>query len=295
MCDEFTPEEDAAWLKAKGRMTRREVTLAGGAVAAASLAACAPIASGAAPAGLIERAVSIPMAGGRTADGFFVRPASGRHPAILLWPDIAGLREAFREASRRLAAAGYAVLAVNHYYRSAMAPVLPEGVTWGSPEGRKLIEPMGKLLTPEAYAADARDYVAWLDRQAGVDTRRGIGSVGHCMTGSATIRAAAAVPARVRAAASFHGGGLVSDKPDSPHLLIPATRAAFLFAIAQNDDEKQPEAKTVLKDTAAKAGRPAEVEVYPARHGWTTLDSQVYDAVQAERAWSRTRALFSGL
>jgi carboxymethylenebutenolidase len=234
------------------------------------------------------------MASG-SADAFFVHPSSGKHPAVLLWPDIAGLREAFREASRQLAASGYAVLAVNHYYRSARAPVLPEGMSWGTPEGRALIQPMGKLLTPAAYASDSRDYVAWLDRQAAVDTRRRVGSVGHCMTGSATVRAAAAVPSRVGAAASFHGGGLVTDAPDSPHLLIPATRAAFLFAIAENDDAKEPRTKTVLKETAVRAGRPAEVEVYPARHGWTTLDSQVYDPVQAARAWDRARALFAAL
>lgn len=293
MCDDHTHDDDAAWLKAQRGLSRRDVTLAGGALAAASLTACATVP--APPGSIRERAVSVPMAGGATADAFFVHPAAGRHPAILLWPDIAGLREAFREASRRLAAQGFAVLAVNHYYRSARAPVLPEGVTWGTPEGRALIEPMGKLLTPDAYAADSRDYVAWLDRQAAVDTGRKVGSVGHCMTGQATIRAAAAVPARVAAAASFHGGGLVSDKPDSPHRLIAATRAAFLFAIAQNDDEKEPATKDVLKATAAQAGRPAEVEVYPARHGWTTLDSQVYDPVQAERAWARARALFARL
>ena len=293
MCDDFTHDEDAAWLKARAPLTRRELGLAGGAIAATAMAGCTTVP--AAPGSIRERAVAIPMAGGRTADAFFVHPASGKHPAILLWPDIAGLREAFREASRRLAAQGFAVVAVNHYYRSSPSPVLPEGVTWGTPEGRAIVQPMGALLTPDAYAADSRDYIAWLDAQPEVDTGRRVGSVGHCMTGQSTVRAAAAVPSRVGAAVSFHGGGLATDKPDSPHRLIASTRASFLFAIAQNDDEKEPMVKDMLRAAAAKAGRPAEVEVYPARHGWTTLDSQVYDPVQAERAWGRARALFNAL
>nr|WP_294850511.1 dienelactone hydrolase family protein [uncultured Sphingomonas sp.] len=292
MCDDRTIAEDLDWLRTRG-MTRRSFAAAAGATAiAAGLPGCTTTAKDGSP--LFETMVSVPTADG-TADAFFVHPSKGRHPAILLWPDIGGLREAFKEASRQLAASGYAVLAVNHYYRGSKAPVLPEGVSFRDPQGREILGPMIAALTPDAYAGDAKAYVAWLDAQRAVDTDRKVGSVGHCMTGSTTIRAAAAVPARVAAAVSFHGGGLVTDKADSPHLLIPSTSAAFLFAIAQNDDAKEPNTKTVLRDTAARAKRPAEVEVYPAQHGWTTLDSAVYDPVQAARAWTRAKSLFAQL
>lgn len=292
MCDDRTIAEDMAWLKARG-MTRRGFTAAAGAAAVATaLPACTTTTKEGAP--LAEAMVEVSTADG-TADAFFVRPAKGRHPAILLWPDIGGLREAFKEASRRLAAAGYAVLAVNHYYRNAKAPVLPDGLSFRDPKGREILGPMIAALTPDAYARDAKAYVAWLDAQPMVDASRKVGSVGHCMTGGATIRAAAAVPDRVAVAASFHGAALVTDKPDSPHLLIPATKASYLFAIAQNDDANDPNAKTVLRETADRAHRQAEIEVYPARHGWTTLDSSVYDPVQADRAWTAAKALFATL
>lgn len=293
MCDDRSIAEDMEWLKARGMLTRRGFTAAAGAAAVATaLPACTTTTTDGAP--LTEAMVTVTTPDG-TADAFFVHPAKGRYPAILLWPDIGGLREAFKEASRRLAAAGYAVLAFNHYYRSARAPVLPDGLSFRDPKGRELLGPMIAALNPDTYARDAKACVAWLDAQRAVDTRRKVGSVGHCMTGSATIRTAAAVPGRVGAAASFHGGGLVTDKADSPHLLLPATAASFLFAIAQNDDATEPDTKVVLRETADRAKRPAEIEVYPAQHGWTTLDSAVYDQVQADRAWTRAKALFATL
>jgi carboxymethylenebutenolidase len=147
-------------------------------------------------------------------------------------------------------------------------------------------------LSPETHVTDAKAFIPWLDSQSGVDKKRKMGTTGYCMGGPITMRTAATFPDRVGAGASFHGGGLVTDKPDSPHLLVPKMKAQYLFAIAQNDDQKQPEAKTVLKDTFAKAKLPAEIEVYPADHGWCPPDSQVYDQEQAEKAWARMLALF---
>lgn len=287
MCDDRTIAEDLEWLKAQG-MTRRGFAAAAGATAiAAALPACTTTTMDGAP--LFETMVTVPTPDG-SADAFFVHPAKGRHPAILLWPDIAGLRDAYKEAARRLAAAGYAVLVVNHYYRSAKAPVVSSFAEWRTDAGRAKIGAMGKLLTPEAYASDARAFVGWLDAQRAVDTKRKIGGVGHCMTGWVPMLVAATVPDRATAAVSFHGGGLDRAAP-----LIAKSKASFLFAIAENDDAEEPNVKVLLRETADKAGRPAEIEVYPARHGWTTLDAPVYDKVQADRAWDRAKALFAKL
>ena len=303
MCDDFTLTDDAEW-QALRSVSRRGFGLgAAGLSLAGALAGCMGTGdSDAAPAAtasaegmkIAERAVTIPTADG-SADAFFAYPAKGAHAAVLLWPDIMGLRPAFEDMARRLARAGYATLAVNHYYRSAPAPVLPAGASFTDPAIRAQIAPWGKRLDPAAYTRDAKAFVAWLDKQPQVDTARKIGTVGHCMTGGVTIRTAAAVPARVGAAASMHGAGLVTEAPDSPHKLIAATEAALLIAIAQNDDARQPEAKTQLREACAAAGRTCEIEVYPAQHGWTVADSPVFDAVQAQRAWSRLLALYAGL
>lgn len=272
-------------------LTRRHMGLLG---AAALTAACAPKPPAAGASALREGIVSIPTADG-TADAFFVHPASGRHPAVILWPDIAGVRDAKKAMARRLAGAGYAVLAVNQYYRNAPAPVLQSFAEWRTPEGQARLKPMIAAITPEGTTRDAAAFVTWLDAQAAVDTARGIGTNGYCMGGPFTVRTAAAVPGRVKAAASFHGGGLVTDKPDSPHRLLAATRASYLIAVARNDDVKAPAEKDAFKAAAAAAGRPAEVEVYGADHGWCVPDSPVYDVAEAERAWGRMLALFAGL
>ena len=193
----------------------------------------------------------------------------------------------------RLAGAGYAVLVVNPYYRSAPAPIFASFAEWRTEAGQAKLQPMRAALTPEAITRDAGAFVDWLDRQAQVDTTRKIGSAGYCMGGPFALRTAAARPERVGAAASFHGAGLVTGAPDSPHLLMPKMKAALLIAIAQNDDEREPEAKTALRATADAAKRLAEIEVYPAQHGWCTIDSPVYDREQAERAWGRMLATFS--
>lgn len=301
MCDDFTLVDDAEW-QALRRVSRRGFGLgAAGLAVAVPLAGCmATSDSNAAPtpspsgAAITERAVTITTLDS-TADAFFAHPAKGRHAAVLIWPDIMGLRESFKEKGRRLARAGYAALVVNHYYRSAKAPVLPVGASFTDSAIRAQIAPWGKALSPATYASDGKAFVAWLDDQAAVDTRRKIGTIGHCMTGGATIRTAAAVPDRIGVAASMHGGGLVTDASDSPHRLIASTRAALLIAIAQNDDAREPGAKATLREACDAAGRTCEIEVYPANHGWTVADSPVYDAVQAERAFQRQLAFYAKL
>ena len=152
--------------------------------------------------------------------------------------------------------------------------------------------PLAQGLNATTHNTDARAFVTWLDAQAVVDKKRKIGTTGYCMGGPIVMRTAAAVPDRIGAGASFHGGGLVTKNPDSPHLLVPTMKASFLFAVAENDDQREPDAKNVLKETYAKANLPAEIEVYPAAHGWCPPDSAVYNEAQAEKAWGRMLALF---
>lgn len=297
MCDEFTTEDAAGF-------SRRRFAASSGAAAIITLSGMplsgmplsgAP-ASGVAhsAAALVERAVTIPTASG-TADGFFVHPADGPHPGVVMWPDIAGLRDAYKAMGRRLAAAGYAVLVVNPYYRGARAPVLASFAQWRTPEGQAKLAPMIAALTPQAVGSDAAAYVRFLDAQTAVDRSRRIGSNGYCMGGPFAVRTAAAAPTRVGAVASLHGASLVTGQPDSPHRLIAATQARFLFAIGRGDDARAPGDKDALRTAAAAAHRRAEVEVYPAEHGWCTIDAPVYDPLQADRAFARILALFARL
>ena len=228
-----------------------------------------------------------------TADAYFVHPVSGTSPAVLVWPDIFGLRPAFRQMGRRLAESGYAVLVVNPFYRTQHAPTAPEHPDFNDPPTRAALMALMNSLTPATVVTDATAFVAWLDAQPAVDRKRKMGTSGYCMGGPFTMRTAAAFPNRIGAGASFHGGNLVTDKPDSPHLLVPKMKAHYLFAIAANDDERQPEAKDVLRTAFAKANLPAEIEVYAGTmHGWCPPDSHVYDHDQAEKAWSRMLVLF---
>ena len=192
----------------------------------------------------------------------------------------------------RLAQSGYSVLVVNPFYRDARSPVVGEGASFGQPETREIVLPMARNLNAETHFTDARAFVSFLDRQAAVDTSRRIGTTGYCMGGPMVMRTVAAVPDRLGAGATFHGGGLATDADDSPHLLIPNTTAHMLHCVAANDDENDPEAKTTLREAYAAAGIPAEIEVYDGTmHGWCPPDSQVYNEAQAERAWSRLLVL----
>jgi carboxymethylenebutenolidase len=285
MCDETDLESFA------GRGLSRRAFAATG--AAAGLAACTSMESDGGTGALTETMVSVPTPDGAM-DAFFVHPGQPA-PGVILWPDIAGLREAKKAMARRLAASGYAVLVANPYYRDAPAPQFADFADFQMQKGFEKVGPWRARATePAAVNRDAKALVAWLDGQRAVDRKRGIGNQGYCMGGAYTIYSAAAVPARVKAAASFHGGGLVTDKPTSPHLMLQKDHH-YLVAIAQNDDAKQPEAKTILRQAADTVGAHAEIEVYPADHGWCVLDSPVYDPVQAERAWDRLLALYAKL
>lgn len=228
------------------------------------------------------------------ADAYFVHPSkAGKYPGVLIWPDIFGLRPAFKEMATRLAASGYAVLVVNPFYRVQRAPTAPEHPDFNDPATRSALIALHDGLTPDTAKIDAKAFTAFIDQQAAVDTKRKIGTTGYCMGGPLVLQTAAAVPDRIGAGATFHGGGLVTDKPESPHLLIPQMKAQFLIAIAESDDAKQPTAKDTLRTAFAAARLPAEIEVYTGtQHGWCPPDSRVYNHDQAEKAWSRLTALF---
>ena len=228
-----------------------------------------------------------------TCDAYLVHPLKGRNPAVLIWPDIFGLRPAFRQMGKRLAESGYTVLVINPFYRTKKAPTAPEHPDFNDPATRQALMSLAGALSPATALTDATAFVAYLDSQPSVDKKRKMGSTGYCMGGPFVFRTAAAFPDRIGAGATFHGGSLATDKPESPHLLIPKMKAQFLIAIAENDDQREPEVKNILRDSFAKAHLRAEIEVYAGtKHGWCPPDSAVYDAEQAEKAWSRMMVLF---
>jgi carboxymethylenebutenolidase len=228
------------------------------------------------------------------ADAYFVHPAKGKYPGVLIWPDIFGLRPAFKQMASRLAEAGYSVLVINPFYRTKKAPTAPDHPDFDDPATRQALMTLAGSLSPKTAQIDATAFVSYLDSQPSVDKSRKIGTTGYCMGGPFVMQTAAAFPDRIGAAATFHGGGLVTDKPDSPHLLIPEMKAHFLIAIAENDDQRQPDAKKALRESFAKAKLPAEIEVYAGTlHGWCPTDSHVYNHDQAEKAWSRMMVLFN--
>jgi carboxymethylenebutenolidase len=286
MCDHDSLDDMVKYRLRMG-LSRREfgrLTLGAGVVAALPAVADA--------LAVKDAEVEIKTADG-TADAYFVHPEKGSHPAVLIWPDIFGLRPAFRQMARRLAESGYAVLVMNPFYRTKKAPTAPEHPDFNDPPTRDALMALMHSLTPDTAVTDAQAFVPWLDAQAAVSRKHKMATTGYCMGGPFTLRTAAAFPQRVGAGATFHGGGLVTDKPDSPHLLVPKIRAQYLFAIAANDDQRQPEAKDVLRAAFAKAKLPAEIEVYTGtQHGWCPPDSQVYNPEQAEKAWSRMLVLF---
>ncbi len=225
-------------------------------------------------------------------DAYFTHPEAGTHPGVLMWPDIFGLRPTFQRMADRLARSGYAVLVVNPFYRIKRAPTSPPHPDFNDPATRKELMAMMESLTPQITVTDARALVPWIGSQAAVSKTRKMASTGYCMGGPFTLRTAAQFPQRIGAGATFHGAALVTDRPDSPHLLIPRIKAQYLMAIAASDDEKQPEAKTILREAFAKAHLRAEIEVYPGTlHGWCVPDSQVYNHDEAEKAWARQLAL----
>ena len=287
MCDQNHFDDDLKDYVSRGAVTRREF---GALSLGAGMALMLPRAANA--QAVRETDVKVKTPDG-VADCYFVHPATGAHPGVLIWPDILGLRPAFRQMGKRLAESGYSVLVVNPFYRQQAAPVVPAGASFSDPAIRKLVMPLAGALNATAHVTDAKALIAFLDAQSAVDTQKKIGTMGYCMGGPITMRTAAAVPGRVGAGASFHGGGLVTRDPDSPHLLVPTMKAQYLFAIAENDDQRDPDSKSVLRETFAKAGLAAEIEVYAgAAHGWCPPDSAVYNEAQAEKAWSRLLVLF---
>jgi len=234
-----------------------------------------------------EREVSITTADG-VCDAYFVAPTSGPAPGVLVWPDVFGLRPAFRQMGRRLAESGYSVLVVNPFYRQKKAPTAAQGGQTPIAE----VMPLMQALTPAMHLSDGKAFVAWLDAQKEVDKARKLGTTGYCMGGPIAVRTATVAPERVGAVGTFHGAAMVTAAPDSPHRLVGQTKARYLIAVAENDDKKDPEAKLTLRAAFESAKLPAEVEVYPAAHGWCPPDTQVYDAAQSERAWARLLATF---
>lgn len=288
MCDDDSLEDMIQYQLRSARLSRRQFGALSLGAGASSL--LPPLAGAAAE--VQESEVDIKTPDG-TADAHFVHPSRGAHPAVLMWPDIYGLRPAFRQMGKRLAESGYAVLVVNPFYRTKRAPTAAEHADFEDPATRAALMALAASLTAQTAVTDAKAFVAWLDGQPSVDRRRKMGTCGYCMSGPFTMRAAAALPDRIGAGASFHGGSLVTDTPDSPHLLVPKMKARYLFAIAESDDQRQPEAKNVLREAFATAKLPAEIEVYAGTiHGWCPTDSRVYNHDQAEKAWSRMLALF---
>lgn len=282
MCDQDHFEKDRQQYEALGLVTRKQFGLMLGAGAVMMLPKVANAIA------VTESDVSVTTPDG-TADCYFVHPASGTGPGVLIWPDIFGLRPALRQMGKRLAESGYSVLVVNPFYRVKKAPTADAGAATPIPQ----LMPLAQALNETTQITDAKAFIGWLDGQASVAKNRKMGTQGYCMGGPMAFRTAVAMPDRVGAVASFHGGGLVTDMPNSPHLQAARTKARFLVAIAANDDMRSPNDKTTLKETFAKANLPAEIEVYSgAAHGWCPPDTQVYNEAQAEKAWSRLLALY---
>jgi carboxymethylenebutenolidase len=282
MCDQDHFEDDRLEFEAGGLVTRRQF----GVLVGAGVALMLPKVVNAVT--VTEMDVTIKTPDG-TCDAYFVHPATGTAPAVLVWPDIFGRRPAFHQMGKRLAETGYSVLVVNPFYRVQKAPTASKGAATPIPE----LLPLAKQLSETTHMTDAKAFIAWLDQQSSVAKNRKIGTQGYCMGGPMAFRTAAAVPDRVGAIASFHGGGLVTMDASSPHLQASKTKASLLVAIAANDDQRSPGEKDVLKETFAKSGQPAEIEVYTgAAHGWCPPDSGVYNEPQAEKAWTRLLELY---
>jgi carboxymethylenebutenolidase len=290
MADDHDPKEQSS-----GDISRRDfvTTIAAGLAVGAGAVSAAEMP-------VMEMNVEVKTSDG-TCDAVFIHPTTGAHPGVLIWPDAFGLRPAMRDIGKRIAAEGYSVLVPNPFYRSARAPVFadPSKFDFNNQADRaKLGELTGPLNAPGAAERDAAAYIAFLDTQRQVDGAKKIGTQGYCMGGPLVVKTAAAVPARIGAGASFHGGGLVTDQPTSPHLLAPKIKARMYFGVASNDDTRQPDAKDKLKAAFAAAKVPAEIEVYSSLHGWCVPDmplqdgKPIYNKTDAERAWTKLVALY---
>ena len=267
-----------------GELNRRQFGALG---VGASVIAMLPRAADAAEVSESEVTIKTPDG---NCDAHFVHPKTGAHAAILVWPDIFGLRDPFRQMSKRLAEYGYSVLTVNPFYRTQKAPTAPPNPNFQDPPTREALFKLAGTLNATTHVTDAKAFVTWLDGQKQVDKKKKIGTEGYCMGGPMVLRAAAARADRIGAGATFHGGGLTTK---SPHLGIAQTKASFLIAIADNDDKQDPTSKDILRKAFDDAKRPAEIEVYTgAQHGWCAIDSQVYNKDQAEKAWARKIELY---
>jgi carboxymethylenebutenolidase len=283
MCDDFIHQG----LTHDPTVSRRAFGLGAAATVLLSTAGAA------AQAKVVEQDVNVTMESGVSDSALFYPDGKGSWPAVLVWTDILGLRPVFREMGKRLAAEGYVVLVPNPFYRNAKAPVVDGSFDFSKPEDRAKVMPMAAALTADANISDAKAYSAFLDARPQTNKKKGMGVQGYCMGGPLTFRTAATASGRIAAAATFHGGGLVTDKPDSPHLLIPKMKAEVLCAVAANDDQRDPTAKDKLKEAFAAAHLKSTVEVYDGcNHGWTVRGSQVYNEAGAERAWGELTALY---
>jgi carboxymethylenebutenolidase len=282
MCDQDNFETDRQEYEALRLVTRKQF----GMMLGAGMAMLLPRTANA--VAVTEADVNVTTTDG-TADCYFVHPASGTAPGVLMWPDIFGLRPAFRQMAKRLADSGYSVLVVNPFYRVKKAPTADAGAATPIQQ----VMPLMQALNETTHMTDAKAFVEWLDKQPSVAKNRKMGTQGYCMGGPMAFRTAAAMPDRIGAVASFHGAALVTNAANSPHLQASKTKAQFLIAIAANDDARSPDDKNVMKETFAKVNLPAEIEVYTgAAHGWCPPDTQVYNEPQAEKAWSRLLALY---
>jgi len=283
MCDQDHFDDDKSEFEARGLVTRRQF----GVLLGAGVAMMLPRVVNA--VAVTDGDVTIKTPDG-TCDAYFVHPSNGTAPGVLLWPDIFGLRPAMKTMAKRLAENGYSVVVVNPFYRTKKAPTAEQGAATPIPS----LMPLAQGVSDDTkQMSDAKAFIAWLDQQPSVAKNRKIGTQGYCMGGPFTFRTAAAVPDRVGAVASFHGGGLVTPQPNSPHLQVSKTKAQLLICIADNDDKRAPNDKTTLKETFEKSGQPAEIEVYTgAAHGWCPPDSGVYNEPAAEKAWGRLLELY---
>jgi carboxymethylenebutenolidase len=283
MCDQDHFEKDRQEYEARGLVTRKQF----GVMLGAGVAMLLPRVANA--VAVVEADVDVKTPDG-TADCYFVHPSTGASAGVLVWPDIFGLRPAFRQMGKRLAESGYSVLVVNPFYRTKKAPTSDNGAATPIQQ----LMPLAQSLNETTHMTDAKAFIAWLDQQSSVAKNRKIGTQGYCMGGPMAFRTSAAVPERIGAVASFHGGnGLATNMPNSPHLQASKSKAQFLICIADNDDKQRPDEKDILKETFAKANLSAEIEVYTgAAHGWCPPDSGVYNEPQAEKAWSRLLVLY---